>query len=126
MDLNQILLQPLSAVPKLLNENQGVLTVVLFVLTILIGWISGIFKAILRKPNLKIRVLPGPTFACVFGTGGNHNGYDTHSTGIALYLNISNVGLSPTEITQIKVGYRRLPRNILEFYATADEVVLYK
>ena len=115
MDLDQIFLQPLSTVPKLLNENQGILAVVLFILSILLGWISGLFKILWRKPDLKIYVLPGPTFACVIGTGREHNGYDTHSTGIALYLKISNVGRSPTTIAQIKVGYRRFPRNILEF-----------
>lgn len=114
MDLDQIFLQPLSTVPKILNENQGVLTVALFILSILLGWISGLFKALRRKPDLKICVRPGPSFACVFGTGRKHDGYDTHSTGIALYLKISNVGISPTTITQVKVGYRRFPRNIIE------------
>ena len=117
MDLNHLLWQPLSTAPRTLNDNQGVLAVGLFVLTILLGWISGIFKALRRKPDLKMRTLPGPTFACVFGTGKKHNGYDTHSTGIALYLRISNVGMSSTTITDVKVGYRQniSPRNIIDF-----------
>ena len=63
------------------------------------------FKSLRRKPDLRIKVIPGPTFVCVFGTGGKHGGYDTHSTGIALYLRVSNVGVLPTSITNIKVGY---------------------
>ena len=117
MELNQILWQQLSITAKILNENQGVLAVGLFVLTILLGWISGIFKSFRRKPELKMRTLPGPTFACVFGTGRKHNGCDTHSTGIALYLKISNVGMSPTTIAEIKVGYHKyaFPQNIVDF-----------
>ena len=117
MDLNHLLWQPISTVPKILNDNPGVLAVGLFVLTILLGWVSGIFKALRRKPDLKMWTLPGPTFACVFGAGGTHNGHDTHSTGIALYLRISNVGVSSTTITGVKVGYRQnmFPRNIIDF-----------
>ncbi len=88
-----------------LNENQGVLTAAIFLLTILLGWFSGIFKALRRKPELKIETLAGPTFVCVFGTGRRHENYDLHRTGIALYLRISNAGVVSTDITEIKVGY---------------------
>ena len=89
----------------------------LFMLTILLGWISGVFKALRRKPELKISTLPGPTFVCVFGTGNKRDGYDTHSTGIALYLRISNVEMSSTSITDVKVGYRlnMSVRNLRDF-----------
>ena len=63
------------------------------------------FKSLRSRPELRIEVIPGPTFVCVFGKGGKHKGYDTHSTGIALYLRVSNVGALPTSITSIKVGY---------------------
>ena len=117
MDLDHFLLLALSTAPKTLNENQGVLAVGLFVLTILLGWVSGIFKALRRKPDIKMCTLPGPTFACVFGTGRKHNGYDTHCTSIALYLRVSNVGTSPTTITDVKVGYRQniRPQNTIDF-----------
>ena len=122
MDLDQILLQPFSTVVKILNENQGVLAVGIFVLTILFGWISGIFKVLWRKPNLKICSLLGPTFVCVFGTGKKYNCYDTHSTGIALYLKISNVGVSPTTINHIKVGYLQYRQFIFRYNVTTRTV----
>ena len=53
----------LTALIGLLNENQGVLAVVLFLGTLLLGWASGLFKALRNKPNLKIRVIEnGPSF----------------------------------------------------------------
>ena len=99
------IVQSLSEAKALLNENQGVLTVVLFILTLLLGWISGIFRTLLRKPELKIETISGPTFVCVFGTGRKHKNFDCHRTGIALYLKVSNVGVSSTSITGVKVGY---------------------
>ena len=89
----------------LLNNNQGVVSVLIFVLTITLALLSGLFRAIRHLPHLKIQTLQGPTFVCVFGTGGQYEGYKTHGIGIALYLSVSNVGLSPTAITGIKVGY---------------------
>ncbi|NRG17967.1 hypothetical protein HPQ64_09735 [Rhizobiales bacterium] len=89
----------------LLNQNQGVLTLSLFVATILIGWISGIFKALRQRPRLLVKLIDGPTFCCTFLTGRKHKNFDTHRTGIALYLNISNLGSAPTSITSIEVGY---------------------
>ena len=97
--------QSVSKAIAALNENQGVLTATIFILTILLGWLSGIFRTLRRKPELKIETLLGPTFVCVFGTGTKHQNYDTHRTAIALYLRVSNVGAMSTDITGIKVGY---------------------
>jgi hypothetical protein len=50
-------------------------------------------------------MLPGPTFFCTVPTGREWNGHKTHLTSIALYLSVTNVGNSPTEIFDIHVGY---------------------
>ena len=97
------------------NENQGVLAIGLFVLTILLGWTSGIFKALRRKPDLKMWTLPRPTFACVFGTGRKHNGYDAHSTGIALYLRISNSSDIPSLIRRKEMELNSEERKLANF-----------
>ena len=89
----------------LLNDNPGVVSVSIFISTIVLAWFSGLFRVIRQKPKLKIQFLEGPTFVCVFGTKGEFQGYKTHGIGIALYLRISNVGVSPTAIAGIKVGY---------------------
>jgi len=88
-----------------LNANQGVLAVAIVVVTGLLGWLSGIFAALRRRPRFKIRLVEGPTFACTFSVGEQFNGFDVHQTGIALYLDITNVGSAPSSIAEIWVGY---------------------
>ncbi|MCQ4285849.1 hypothetical protein NA647_00140 [Pseudomonas stutzeri] len=88
------------------NENSGFLALVLFLATLFLGWISGVFKALKRKPELKIEVLQGPTFCASFDTSRTWNGHKTHRTAISLYLSITNIGSAPTDIKFIYVGYR--------------------
>lgn len=87
------------------NENQGVLTVALFIVTIIFGWFSGIFSALRRKPKFKIETIPGPTFSCTYLTGNKHNEYDAQQTAIAIYLYISNIGAAPSSIHKIRIAY---------------------
>ena len=42
---------------------------------------------------------------CTFDAGSKYEGHDVHCTGIALYLKVTNVGVSATSIDKIKVGY---------------------
>lgn len=87
------------------NSNQGVLSVTIFVVTVIFGWFSGIFSVLRRKPKFKIETIPGPTFCCTYLTGGKHYEYDAHQTAIAIYLHISNVGAAPSSIHKVRVGY---------------------
>lgn len=87
------------------NENQGLISVALFIITVIIGWFSGIFSALRRKPKFKIETIPGPTFSCTYLTGSKHHEYDAHQTAIAIYLHISNIGAASSSIHKIRVGY---------------------
>lgn len=71
----------------------------------MLGWVSGIFSALRRRPKFKLALLEGPTFCCTFSTGATHAGHEVHRTGIALYLEIANVGFSPSSIANISVAY---------------------
>ena len=93
------------AIAKWLNENQGVVGVAIFVATLIFGWLSGIFSALRRRPEFKIRLIPGPTFCCTYPTGATHNGLPVHRTGIAPYLTVANVGSAPSSIESVAVGY---------------------
>lgn len=95
----------IRAIASILNENQGVLTLAIFIATLLMGWVSGIFSSLRMKPKLTASLIEGPTFSCTYPTGNIYNGYEAHRTGIALYLNISNLGSAPTDISAIEVGY---------------------
>lgn len=87
------------------NDNQGVVTILLFFTTIFIGWASGIFQALRTKPRFKIDVLPGPSLCSTFFTGKKYEGYNVHRTAISVYMNVSNVGNAPATIEKISVGY---------------------
>lgn len=89
-----------------LNENQGLVSVGIFVVTLFLGWASGIFSALRRKPKFKIELIPGPTFVCIFATGNTFNGHDVHRVGIALYLSIANCGSAASSLHALHVGYR--------------------
>ena len=90
---------------KWLNDNQGVLNVIIFIVTIGLGWASGIFHTLRQKPKMKINLLHGPTFCCTYLIGENHGKYDIHRTGVALYLHIANIGSAPSSIERVSIGY---------------------
>ena len=88
-----------------LNANQGILTLTIFIATVTLGWGSGIFSALRRRPKLKVKLIDEPTFSCTFRTGAKHGDFDMHRTGVALYLHITNSGSPPTSIVDIELGY---------------------
>ena len=99
-----------------LNENTGVITLVIFLVTLLLGWLSGIFTALQNKPRLRIDVVLGdnfleyeditaPSFYSMVETGSTFGNKICHRTCLALYLNIGNIG-GPTTIDAIKVYFR--------------------
>lgn len=97
---------PFDQLVSLLNANEGVVAVTIFCVTLFMGWSSGIFTALRRKPRLRIRCIPGPSFVCTYGTGKKQGAFDVHRTGFALYLSIANVGSAPTSIDRVSLGYR--------------------
>lgn len=87
------------------NANQGLLTIILFLLTLFLGWVSGIFAALRRRPRFRIRLIDGPTFCCTFQTGAKHGNFDVHRSAFALYLHISNAGSASSSIDAVHIGY---------------------
>lgn len=92
-------------VSKWSNDNQGVVSVVIFVVTASFGWFSGIFSALRRKPKFKLSLHDGPTFCCTYTVGKSYGEYEIHRTGIALYLIVANVGSTASSVANISVGY---------------------
>ncbi len=88
-----------------INQNAGVVSVLIFISSLLFGWVSGIFRGLMRKPKFDAEILPGPTFTATFKTGEKFKEYEVHQTGIALYLRITNTGSAPSDIKNISVGY---------------------
>jgi hypothetical protein len=100
------MIDTIKSCAKWANDNQGVVTIVVFAVTIFLGWISGIFRALRHKPVFKISVLNGPTFCSTFPTGEKYEDYDVHRTAIAVYLKIANVGTAPASIERVFLGYK--------------------
>ncbi len=102
----------LTDIQEWLNSNTGVLSLILFIGAIFIGWISGFFKSIIKKPKFKIRIIPKMTFGAVFYTGRQYTPpmqgtYDIHKTAFVLYLEITNTGTADSNLGKIKIGYYR-------------------
>lgn len=99
------LVDPYTKASKWANDNQGVVSVIIFLFTLTFGWFSGIFSALRRRPKFKFALSDGPTFCCTYLIGKKHENFEVHRTGIALYLQISNIGSAPSSIENISVGY---------------------
>jgi len=103
------LVRACSSLGRWSNANQGVLAIFILLLTLVIGWTSGIFTALRRKPKFRITLLPGPTFCCTFLMGKKHVvgdlEYDVHRTAVALYLHITNIGSASSSIANIAIAY---------------------
>lgn len=95
----------IPTITQWLNNNQGVVSVGLFITTLLFGWLSGIFASLRRNPKFSIKTLEGPTFCCTYETGGESNNHMTHQTAFALYLRISNIGSAASSIEGLKIAY---------------------
>lgn len=108
------------------NENSGFLGLIIFLLTLFLGWLSGIFKFLMQKPKLKIKVIPGPTMVTCFETGRNLNKSKTYRTAISLYLKIINIGSAPTDIDRVEVGYHNqsLKYNFFWFWLENSHISL--
>lgn len=99
------------------NDNSGFLSLVLFILTFIFTWISGILRSIIKKPKLKIRFLDKMTFYSFYYTGEKrfdktlNETFDLHKTGFVLYLSIANIGNKITSIDKICLGYKKNSEN---------------
>ncbi|UUZ76257.1 hypothetical protein LP414_33985 [Polaromonas sp. P1(28)-13] len=101
----QIVLSNYSVAAKWLNDNQGVAGVGVFLLTLFLGWVSGIFSALRRKPKFRMSLIEGPTFSCTFPTGAKRDEAPVHRTGVALYLSVANIGSAASSIANISIAY---------------------
>jgi hypothetical protein len=98
-----------------LDSHRGTVQAIIALITLIGGWASGIFTALRHKPKFNIEMIGQPSFCCNFVTGEQRDGFEVHRTSIALYLTVSNIGFSPSDIKDISVGYK----SMLRFYDLA-------
>ena len=94
-----------GAASKWANDNQGVVSILIFLVTIGFGWASGIITGLRRRPVFEIDLIDGPTFCCTYPVGKVHGDHEVHRTGIALYILVSNIGSAASSIQNISIGY---------------------
>jgi hypothetical protein len=115
----------LNIIREWANKNSGFTAIIIFAITLFLGWISGIFKALRKKPKFKISLLETPTFCSTLETGKKYKGMDIHKTAISLYLKVSNIGSAPSQISEVKVGYKNYdPRYILKKFWLHQTVIV--
>ncbi|MGB0887391.1 MAG: hypothetical protein ACPGSL_04655 [Vicingaceae bacterium] len=96
---------------KWTNSNSGFLSLILFIVTVIAGWSSGLFKSLIKKPKLKIRFIPKMSFYSFFLTGEKmynkelNEEFELHKTGFVSYMSIANIGNKSTSIDKIWLGY---------------------
>ena len=102
----------LELIKSWLNNNVGFLNLILFFTSLFLGWISGLFRSILKRPKFEIRVIPKMTFGSVFYTGQQYTPpgfgtYQLHKTAFVLYLEITNIGSANSKLGKIKIGFHK-------------------
>lgn len=94
------------------NDNSGFLSIILFLATIGIGWVSGIFALIRNKPKFKIDIINQCTFYSTLIQEKTYKGYPVHKTAFVIYCKITNVGYSGSDIGEIQLIYQRKDRRL--------------
>jgi hypothetical protein len=117
------------------NKNSGFLGLVLFIFTLLISWVSGLFKYIKKRPNFKIRIIEDATFGCIIDLNRTHKDLPISKTAFAIYIEVTNIGNASSSIGKINLGYLlsdmkpkwRTSRNwIVETFSKSDFRVEFK
>jgi hypothetical protein len=99
------MMELLSKIIKWTNDNSGFISVVIFVLTLFIAWLSGLFQLIQRRPKFRIDLIEHDSFGCIFDLNRTHNDLPVNKTSFAVYLRLTNVGSAPSTIGKIRLGY---------------------
>lgn len=108
---NQDLMKIFQQIIDWTNTNSGFVSIILFIATILYGWLSGLFNSLIKKPKLKIRFIDKLSFYSYYKTGTDYYNeelnetYDVHKTGFVVYMSIVNVGNMATSIDKIYMAY---------------------
>jgi hypothetical protein len=87
------------------NVNSGFLSLVLFIATLILGWLSGFFKSIIISPKFRIEKLEQCTFCTIIDLNETYNDLPVHKTAFVVYLNVSNIGNISSSIHKVELGY---------------------
>jgi hypothetical protein len=95
----------MTEIIKWTNDNSGFLGLLIFIFSLLLGWITGLFNYFIKKPKFKIRIIEGATFGSIIELNKTFQDLPVNKTAIAVYLEITNIGNAPSSIGLIELGY---------------------
>ncbi|KUJ74389.1 hypothetical protein AVO42_02980 [Thiomicrospira sp. XS5] len=88
------------------NNNAGFLALVIFLFTLITGWLSGIFSKLAQVPSLKIKTLHEGTMCSVAPTGNlHHNIHPCYRFVCSLYLEFVNTGFRTIVFESYQLSY---------------------
>lgn len=87
------------------NENAGFVSILIFLSTIIIAWISGLFKLLRNRPKFKIEIINHSSFGSIIDLKKTYQDYPVNKTAFAIYLRVTNIGRSASSIGKIRLGY---------------------
>lgn len=112
------------------NSNSGLLALLLFVVSSIVGIAVKIYRVIHKKiaisPSLDVSVIEQPTMCSSFGTGNFDSQEELHRTAFLVYLKIINDGEVPVQIGDIHIGYKSANEKFDDtwFWLTEETVLL--
>jgi|SRR5690554_476850 len=87
------------------NINSGFLGLLLFILTLVISWVSELFKFIRKRPKFKIGIIEKATFGSIIDLDKTHHDLPVYKIVFAIYIEVINVGNVFSFIGKINLGY---------------------
>lgn len=98
-----------------LNTNSGFVSVLIFLSSIIIAWVTGLFKFLRNKPNFRIEIIDQCTFGSIIDLKRKYKNLPVNKTAFAIYIRVTNIGRSASSIGKIKLGYLKSDFSIRPF-----------
>lgn len=93
---------------KWLNDNQGLLAVILFIAGITITLCLFLKRKLSGSncPDLQVELIEYPKLCSSFTVDHDDSGIEIHRTAFLVYLNLTNIGPTPIQVSTVNLGYR--------------------
>lgn len=101
------MIEKIKYIIDLANDNPSVVSILIFILTLLIGWSTGIFRALMNKPKLKATIIDKCTFYAINYIDKEVDGMPVYHFAFCIYLRVNNIGYAPTDIVDARLQYQR-------------------
>ena len=95
------LIKVIEELIKWTNSNSGFLSLLLFIATLLIGLVSGLYSSLTSRSKIKVEILKRPAVCMVEKIEKTHS-----RASFGVYLKIVNIGYSPVDIDSVFLSFQ--------------------